>query len=53
MTPIKTNDITPSKLQIDVNDETYVYILRPQSQLPQIFIDKKRKGWQRPYKYHK
>ena len=26
MTPIKTNDITPSKLQIDVNDETYVYI---------------------------
>jgi len=46
------NDIKQSVTHI-VRCGTAAISLRPQPQLPQIFIDKKRKGWQRPYKYHK
>ena len=51
------NDIKQSVTHI-VGCGTVAIALRPQPelpeqpQLPQIFVDKKRKGWQRPYKYH-
>lgn len=46
------NDIKQSVTHI-VGCGTVATVLRPQQQLPQIFIDNKRKGWHRPYKYHK
>ena len=46
------NDIKQSVTHI-VGCGTVATALRPQPALPQILIDKKRKGWQRPYKYHR
>lgn len=46
------NDIKQSVTHI-VGYGTVATALRPQPALPQIFIDNKRKGWHRPYKYHR
>ena len=46
------NDIKQSVTHI-VGFGTVTTDLRPHPVLPQIYIDKKRKGWQRPYKYHR
>ena len=45
------NDIKQSVTHI-VGYGTVATVLRPRPVSPKIFIDKKRKGWQRPYKYH-
>lgn len=46
------NDIKQSVTHI-VGCGTVAIALRPRPESPKIFIEKKRKGWHRPYKYHR